>query len=202
MSNAYRLMDENIWGESYKSVLALCFQYADYFTLNDYRLYLGYDLPLRLESFVVESFKTAYAFLNPTYNYDDNGILVPADKIETTIYKATQQAKEIVSYISNNIYLEAGTIEIFEPKLNRIVSGTSWHGEDLCFYRGNKLFFGTLSHEYECVLYPQSKEMLSLFQNHATWLEMNHYLQYVTKLSDYPISQGLRNELMREDSSN
>lgn len=197
MSNAYRLIDDNIRGESYKNILSLCFQYAEYFTLNDYHLYLGYDLPSRLEPFAVESFKTAHAFLNPTYGYDDNGALVPADKIKTTVYRATQQAKEIISHISNNIYLETDAIEIFDPTLNRIVSGTSWYGEDLCFYKGDQLFFGTLSHEYECVLYPPSREVLILFQRHATWREMNHYLQYATRLSDYPISRKLREKIVR-----
>ncbi|SHM88004.1 hypothetical protein SAMN02746066_03720 [Anaerosporobacter mobilis DSM 15930] len=46
--------------------------------------------------------------------------------------------------------------------------------EDLCFFTGNKLLLGTVSHEDICYVYPPTKEIASQFIKLGNWEEKNY----------------------------
>ena len=192
MYKAYRLADSNIRKEAFENVIDLCFNFADHFTLSDAYYGSGYmsihELTPYLEPFVVHSFRTAHAFLNPTYKIDEDEKLVPAANTSITVYKADRRAKQIILDVSDNIYLETEEFDWFNPELNKVVKRTTFHGEDLCFFAGDNLLLGTLSHEYECILYPFSTDILAQFQKYATWVEDESYLMHFVRLSDYPLA--------------
>lgn len=84
-------------------------------------------------------------------------MLDPKRPLEIAIYRAMPEMKAIVLNTFNTIYLT----DHIKPPI----------AEDICFFRGNELLLGTVSHERICHVYPKTKNSVNAFLQCANWEE-------------------------------
>lgn len=189
MFKSYKLIDSNIRHGAFEDIMELCFGYSDYFTLSDVISNTGHmtihELTPCLEPYAVHRFRTAYAFLNPTYDVDSDGNLIHAANTSITVYRAELRAKQIILDAVDNIFFELEEFDVLGSSEDGIAKKTTFRGEDICFYMGHNLLLGTLSHEYECVLYPPTFDVLELFQKCAEWDENDLYIKHFLRLKTW-----------------
>ena len=146
-----------ICGERFRQFLDVCWPYVDYFT-----------------------------FAGPATNYDDSCLLKDAlhpwfDSVVTLSerfgygpgstpdriyrYRATAGAKEAILACYSDIFFR-----------KRSPTGLGGYPKeegslfcDLCLYSDKKLFFGSISHEGECFLWPLSEEMRQALVENEDW---------------------------------
>ena len=78
---------------------------------------------------------------------------------EVTLYHASRKAKETLLRYADNLFLKTGDDQ----------NGCSL--EDLCFFRDQELFFGTLSHEFMCYAHVLSPEFGAQLKTLGAWEE-------------------------------
>ena len=142
---AFRLLSHNITNDNYKIFLNLCFRYCTQFTLtfHDYNITSNYPIKKELEPFYVKTIQTYHWYCYRTYEYP----------LSILVYRVNEEAKNILLKYYDNIYCK--------PNFNI---------EDICFFKNNHIFFGSVSHE----------EIAHLFLNH----QHNQFSQFM-KLANW-----------------
>jgi hypothetical protein len=123
-------IEYNITGQRFKQLMDLCFGCADCFSMREAPWTYARDkrLALALREFRIREIRADRWFCNR--------MTEPSMKIN--LYQATEGAKETVLCFVDNLFLDSGDPKFFSSL------------EDLCFFKGNDLFFGTVSHEKMC----------------------------------------------------
>ena len=138
--------DRQFTGQEFLRTLRLCFRYADCFTLTELCLrdtVLKTDLQKELRPFLIRDFEARSWFITPKINPPRHIFLYKADPVALPVLERYAHSLSGLGY------------RIPEENL-----------EDICFFSEEKLFFGTLSWDGYCGVYPPTegfeKELLSI----------------------------------------
>ncbi|MCL1998780.1 MAG: hypothetical protein FWG65_08435 [Turicibacter sp.] len=156
-----------IEGENFANFLDLCFECADYFTLTTRIESPKSDLLKMLCDCHVADFLTAEWYCQDACYADRS----PRLGLRVHIFRTTNHAKQTILAATDNIFLD------FSDR--RLIA------EDLCFFVGDELLLGTVSHEFMCYLYPQTPQILEKFAKYAIWAEESEMSNESLRISTY-----------------
>ena len=157
LSDEINLDDNNlpqpgtIAGEDFRRLMDLCFSQADVFSLT--KVHGPYRTDVRLER-ALQKFQIKHLSVDHWFCYAPSGCLH-----EVILYHASRKAKETLLRYADNLFLKTGDDQ----------NGCSL--EDLCFFRDQELFFGTLSHEFMCYAHVLSPEFGAQLKTLGAWEE-------------------------------
>lgn len=157
LSDEINLDDNNlpqpgtIAGEDFCRLMDLCFAQADVFSLT--KVHGPYRTDARLER-ALQKFQFKHLSVDHWFCYAPSGYLH-----KVTLYHASRKAKETLLRYADNLFLKTGD--------NQSLCSL----EDLCFFRDQELFFGTLSHEFMCYAHVLSPEFGAQLKTLGTWEE-------------------------------
>lgn len=157
LSDEINLDDNNlpqpgtIAGEDFYRLMDLCFAQADVFSLT--KVHGPYRTDARLER-ALQKFQFKHLSVDHWFCYAPSGYLH-----KVTLYHASRKAKETLLRYADNLFLKTGD--------NQSLCSL----EDLCFFRDQELFFGTLSHEFMCYAHVLSPEFGAQLKTLGTWEE-------------------------------
>lgn len=140
-----------IAGEDFFRLMDLCFAQADVFSLT--KVHGPYRTDARLER-ALQKFQFKHLSVDHWFCYAPSGYLH-----KVTLYHASRKAKETLLRYADNLFLKTGD--------NQSLCSL----EDLCFFRDQELFFGTLSHEFMCYAHVLSPEFGAQLKTLGTWEE-------------------------------
>lgn len=141
-------LDQNrqFTGQEFLRTLRLCFRYADCFTLTELCLRdtpLKTDLQKELRPFLIRDFEARSWFITPKMD----------PPCHIFLYKADTDALPVLEQYTHSLF----RLDYRIPEENL---------EDICFFSGETLFFGTLSRDGCCGVYPPTDgfemELLSI----------------------------------------
>lgn len=135
----------------YLHIIDLCFNYAQFFSLSDVGWKKKYDY-------------TVMKKLNPYLIMQKNvtkwfGWIHHTSRVY--VYKCTSETKNILLESFDNIFLQI--------KVDKHYSLSNCNLEDLCFFKDNKLFFGSVSHESICGIFPPTEEFKRAMEQFGKW---------------------------------
>lgn len=121
------LLEYTIAGEKFQKLMDLCFAKADTFSMNT-----GCVGDKRLEE-ALQKFRIQTAEKASWFCYAG-----AYPRLKINLYQATNEARDLILQYIDNLFIEG--------KEGRNLYSL----EDICFYQGDALFFGTVSHEHMC----------------------------------------------------
>jgi hypothetical protein len=136
MYKYFKLLSDNIELNVFTEMLTIAFDNADYFSLTKNSCCRKSSdkcpVALELDPYLIQQFKTTH--WHSYYVTKENPLLI-------NIYKTNASTKQILSHSFDNLFL-----------LNKegFLDG---YFEDICFFKGEELFIGSVSHESICNLY-------------------------------------------------
>lgn len=137
---------------NFQGLLDLCFERSSYFSLTSHTPYekeaIYTALLNELNPFYIKAFDT-----NRWFCYFTLG-----GTIERLLFSTNLQTKVILQRYFDRLFLDKTTHH----------SGL----EDLCFFYGNKLLLGTVSHEHICHVYPPDDLICQKFKQLGDWEEV------------------------------
>lgn len=132
-----KFCEPTIEGRNFIDLVNLCFEYATYFSLKKSPWIQAQDSSLEKELqpylFKQESVDHWYCYGAPPEHMKNE---VPLMKI--SIYHADKETKKILLQYIHHLFIWEDE-RTTQPTL-----------QDLCFFQGDRLFLGTVSHEYIC----------------------------------------------------
>ena len=200
-------LQKNIEGKQFYKLLDICFSVSSYvtFTKNQWisENFKDHDCFLNeIKPFYLETINPEHWYC--MYTSEEN----PLE--EVYLYKTDEKLKEILKKHHDNLFLRENRIE--ESTTDRLyeilgieeirlewpdgsvtlaeLEDDEWGHikdlpEDICFFNGNELFLGTLSHEYICDVYPPSDEIREKLLECGDWEEIDE-----TNLKQYEFDTG------------
>lgn len=141
--------DKTIQGAALEVLWDACFDHADVFSLCTAIWTQATDdaLEKALALYRLRSFRTARWFCH----------FSTEPFLEVSVYAANEETRRIVKQHVHDLY--------FNLSRNRGLHTR----EDICFFKENRLFFGTVSHEGICMAEPLTQEFFALLQNFGMW---------------------------------
>ena len=158
----FELENHNLEGDELVRLFNLCFEYADYFAVADNQTFFEkqkyIDFDFDLKDYHIMSYTTTnwFCYFNKEFFID--------------VYRACEKSKEILLKYWSNLFVKDNIYDI------------PGFPEDICFFKGNNIFLGTLSHENMCSFFTADKEMEDKFKSICDWRE---YADFNYK--DYPV---------------
>lgn len=147
-----------ICGKNYEEFLTLCFNAATTFTFTFTQWGdTCTDLQDELQPFFIREFYTKTWF-GYDYTFAPKGDERDMQILE---YKATAEAKAILQKYMYDIFMQTYHNGALHSNVQTL--------EDLCFFQGNKLLAGTVTHEYMLAVIPRSAEMHAYVENNNQW---------------------------------
>ena len=147
-----------ICGERFRQFLDVCWPYVDYFTFAGPAT--SYDDSCLLKDALHPWFDSVVT-LSERFGYGPGST---PDRIY--LYRATAGAKEAILACYSDIFFR-----------KRSFTGLGGYPieqcsvfDDLCLYSDKKLFFGSISHEGECYLWPLDEEMRKALVDNEDWV--------------------------------
>lgn len=137
-----------ISGKQFAKLMDLCFEQADTFSFCAARWANAKDR--RLEN-ALKGFKTGEIHTNHWFCY---GITHPDLKVD--LYRAADEAKEIILQYIEDLFLSGDENNLYTL-------------EDLCFFKGDELFLGTVTHERMCYAHILSKQFGEELRRLGDW---------------------------------
>lgn len=138
---------------NFQGLLDLCFELSTYFSLTKFEPYdkPSYTALLKeLTPFYIKTFDTSHWFCFYTLR----------GTIERLLFSANTHTKEILQRYFNHLFLGK---EHYHSEF-----------EDLCFFIGDKLLLGTVSHEHICHVYPPDDLTCEKFKQLGDWEEVEY----------------------------
>ena len=144
-------IEHTIAGKSFCALMELCFEQADYFSMGAAPWKNAKDSRLEqaLQSFLIQEIRTETWFC---YSGTEPPLL-------EKVYLATQDAKQALLQYINHLFLWSDDHSPV-PTL-----------EDLCFYQGDTLFFGTVTHERICYAHILTEQFGAQLKRLGQWDE-------------------------------
>ncbi len=159
----YGLDDNNthtIEGEKYKKLIELCFTHATYFSLQlaPWTAATDNQLQQALEPYKVKHLKTNHWY---RYGTPPESLKFEVPLMNIFLYRASDKAKQVVLSYTNTLFLGLEKDE------------TLMTLEDICFFREEELFFGTVSYEGICSVKGLSEQFIKELLKIGDWEEIN-----------------------------
>jgi len=141
-------LKKNITGSCFTAFLDLCFKYSTYFsfTQNPVKEYAESSDHINF----LEKFSQFYVKTIETRHWHCYYVPEGYNK-KVYLFNVDRKAQDYIKEYFDNLYLIDFNGE--NP------GGFSIFPQDLCFFVGNKLFVGTVSHEDICNVYPFSEQV-------------------------------------------
>jgi hypothetical protein len=154
--------------DSFKTILDLCFQRCEYFSLTHNRwLNTNDTLETELKPYLYSEMLTTSWFASYT---------TEANPLKRSIYPANYVVKAIIIKYYGGFFLES--IQGKSRDWNQTV-------EDLCFFSNDELILGTVAHEYICRVYPPDKDFeAQILEIYGYWQTQDDDGAQI-RLSDY-----------------
>lgn len=151
-------------GENFKLLMQLCFRNADSFSLSKMALP---TYPNAVEDMLAPYLKTS---MKSAKWFAYNG----AAPLVEMVYEARPETLDILIRCYQDVFLERdGRVP---KKKHEQIGHTFLYPsvlEDICFFKGRQMIFGTLSHEYICVARCISQEFEESLLSLARWEKTN-----------------------------
>lgn len=155
-------LEENIEGQGFVDLIHLCFKqctcfsltfngYKDFEESNDHRLVFEELKPYLMKEVTTQHWHCHYV---------PNGY-----EIKVNLYKTCESSMAILLNHYDNLYLNSNHPESLSP-INLLP-------ENICFFKDELLFLGTVSHESICNLYLVSNHLLDVFQVIGVWKQVD-----------------------------
>lgn len=128
----------NMGGEAFHSFLSLCFEYATHFSMSRAPWTMCTDTKLERE---LSHFAERHITTSKWFGYDFRG----DPRIEVHVYRACPETEAMLKKYCRNLFM------VYRENNKRCKAPTL---EDLCFFRHDDMFVGTVSHEFICAAYP------------------------------------------------
>lgn len=147
-------------GNAFSNTIKLCFSKATSFSLIQRNVLPTYPcfIAKKLSLEVLKVYRVNQWFAWTGGEYDE------------ILYKATPQTMEVILRYFDDIFMH-NRKKI--PKSNHEQTGEHFlypsYLEDLCFFVGKRMFFGTLSHEYICAAKPIDAMFEKSLRGLASW---------------------------------
>lgn len=154
--------------DSMKALLSLCFQHCDHFSLTHQNWpWTNNALRDELAPYLCHEILTTRWFSYGT---------TEANPLKIFLYSANSDTKVAVEKSYHGLFLDNLSDETLRWEHSL---------EDLCFFSKSKLFFGTVSHEYDCRVYPPNEEFKAkLLEIYSHWKTQDDDSEQIC-LSDY-----------------
>ena len=144
-----------ICGERFRQFLDVCWPYVDYFTFAGPAT--SYDDSCLLKDALHPWFDSVVT-LSERFGYGPGST---PDRIY--LYRATAGAKEAILACYSDIFFRKRSFTGYPIEKCSVF-------DDLCLYSDKKLFFGSISHEGECYLWPLDEEMRKALVDNEDWV--------------------------------
>ncbi|MCL1934797.1 MAG: hypothetical protein FWF57_00215 [Defluviitaleaceae bacterium] len=158
----------NVIGENFKELLNYLFSNCNVISFSNAYVYEDiYTRKLKdkkdfnkfskdIEKYHIKTFDTPYwhcyfAYLNENEEYEGY--------IQVSLYKATEELKNIILEYTDNLFFE-----ILSNEYNRYIVNPKTL-EDICFFKNDELLLGTSSMSKSCSIYPNTAKELNFFKN-------------------------------------
>ncbi len=147
-----------IKGENFKEFMRICFEEADGFSLSKTTPSYTNSVEDMLEKYLIKTIKTEKWF---AYN--------GKEKLTQMIYKTSDEALDVILGCYQDVFFSKKKIpkKKYEQVGNRFLNPSIL--EDICFFKGGKMFLGTLSHEYICAAEPFSDAFEKRIMEFGKW---------------------------------
>ena len=160
----------SIKGEKFKEFIDLCSSHAAFFSLTraPWTQSTDANLETELQPHLITTLKCTKWFC---YHVTEKNML------EISIYRATSESIEIILQHLSNLFVDEhhGACP-HEPRPTL---------EDLCFFGTEKLFMGTVSHEYICHVFPPDKDFEQALPQFGKWSWHEDVINEQIFLADY-----------------
>lgn len=172
----------DIRGKQFEEFLDLCFNYASYFSLSRaaWEFCVDKNLERELEPFKVKTVKTLRWFCYdrriPMRLWFRFYLRRSKRIMKISVYQATSEAKAILLKHYSKLFL-------FAENCTHINSAPTL--EDLCFFTREKLFVGTVSHEYICYVYPPDETFEKELSRFGRWVYQEDSVNDQILLAEY-----------------
>lgn len=152
-------LKSNISGESFNQLLDLCFDLSTYFSFTKRSL----NRQDKVYKKFLEDLTPSYIhtlFTSHWFCY-----YVPQSiPLEVNLFSTDNNMKKIIKKNLDNLFQQERGIDGTWGNIKNLP-------EDICFFTGNKLLLGTVSHEDICYVYPPTKEIADQFIELGNWEE-------------------------------
>lgn len=148
-----------IMGNDFRRLLDICYESSSYFSLTKapWDACVDTDLEKDLEPFLIKRLRTKKWFC---YDFSPSPSF-----LEVHIYKATPATKDILLKYFDDIFLR--------KQDNGIMTNSTQTLEDLCFFTGNLISLGTVTHEAICHVYPTDEAVEQAILLTGKWKYIN-----------------------------
>lgn len=153
------VLDSNLEGEKYRQLINACFDLSTYFSLTKRDYHIRNSVYMKFLSDIAPSYIDTIL----TWNWFAYHLYSP-EPLEVCLYHANNEMKNVILRYFDNLYQ-------LENSMNGKSRNVKNLPEDLCFFKGNKLLLGTVSHASICFAYPPTEEITSQFQEIGNWEE-------------------------------
>lgn len=156
-------LKNNIEGEKYRQLINICFDLSTYFSFTKPTFYTKDKIYKKflydLNTYYNQTFFTSHWFC----------YYVPeSTPLEVYLFNADNDIKHVLMKYFDNLFQQ-------ERSLDGTWGNVKNLPQDLCFFMGNKLLLGTVSHENICYVYPPTKEIANQFLQLGNWTDENYF---------------------------
>lgn len=156
-------LKNNIKGEKYRQLINICFMLSTYFSFtkpNFCKKDRAYKNFLHdLDEYYYQTFFTSHWFC----------YYVPeSTPLEIYLFRADNNIKHVFMKYFDNLFQQ-------ERNLDGTWGNVKNLPQDLCFFMGNKLLLGTVSHEDICYVYPPTNEIANQFLQLGNWTDESYF---------------------------
>lgn len=134
-------------GAGFRRFLDVCLPHADYFTLSSFAIL--YDDHCALKEALLPWFADVMT-IDEWFGYGPG-----SSKMRVYRYHASPGSKEALLSCCHDVFFHYAPSAKHPDRPNRYRGAL----DDLCLFSQGKLFFGSISHESECFLYPLDEDM-------------------------------------------
>lgn len=148
---------QTIEDERFIILLDLLFAHADVFTMtvSDAASRTWPLLETKLRPYQINSIQTQSWFYRRSWH---------GSTFTVNVYRSADEAKQLLLDTFQDILLKSVKPGICPREVMPTL-------EDLCFFKNGIMFFGTLSHEYYCDVWPPSEEFERILHTLGHWKE-------------------------------
>lgn len=155
------VLESNLEGEKYRQLINVCFNLSTYFSLTKRDYHIRNSVYKKFSNDVASSYMDTILTWN-WFAYHFYG----SEPLEVCLYHANNQMKNVILRNFDNLY----QLQVSMNGRSRNVKNLP---EDLCFFRGDKLLLGTVSHASICFVYPPNEEIANQFKTLGDWEEVD-----------------------------
>nr|WP_294492423.1 hypothetical protein [uncultured Anaerosporobacter sp.] len=152
----------NICGERYNQLIDTCFDLSTHFSFTKRSFHKEDEVYKKFMEDLTPSYRLTL-FASHWFCY----YVSRSTPLEIYVFSTDNNMKQIIKGYFDNLFQQERNLDGTWGNIKNLP-------EDLCFFTGNKLLLGTVSHEDICYVYPPTKEIASQFIKLGNWEEKNY----------------------------